>query len=424
MEEQKKKSVVAGYDLCNDRTQIYCCDESLEEPRLVGTSYQPDSEWIPTAVAIKPGGEWLFGQAALDYGRENEGHMLHHFLKDLSLKSLALPEGMEGVNDEEILTHFIRKTLSLIKMIYPNDRISAMVLTGDCLTPYLIELLYKVFERLGIYKDRIRIRDHQQCYLYYVLNQSKEIWNNETGLFDFSINGLNYYEFSLERHQFPMTAKVTRQDLSGRISYEMLMGKEPGLNYIFENISGSLLHKKVLSALYVTGVEFDDGWVVPVLEKIQSSKRMRIFIGANIYAKGALYGAYSTFPGGKYEDCIFFSETSVKYSLSIKGYKNAGRMEYFFCRSGMPWYDIKENIEVLLDGRKKLEFQVYDSNQKSLGCFGMKLSGLPKRNPRMTRLEIRLFFSGNDTLILQAKDKGFGSIYPSSNMIWEETVKI
>lgn len=422
--DAQKNTVLVGYDFCNDRTQIYCYNEYRGEPELVGTTYQPDREWIPTALALKAGGEWVFGDSALNYAKEDENAVLHHFLKDMSEERLKLPSKMEGVTYKELLSHYIRKTLSLIKMLYPNERIKAMVLTGDCLTPYMAELLYEVFEGLGIYKDRLRIRSHQQCYLYYVLNQPKEIWNNETGLFDFSIDGLKYYESSIERHQFPLTARVTSQDLSGRINYEMFMRKEPGVNYLFENMSGTILHKKILSALYVTGIEFEDGWIVPVLEKIQANRRLRIFLGPGIYARGACYGAYSTFPGGKYADSVFFSSDSVKYSLSMKGYKNAGKSEYFFCRSGMPWYDVKENIEILLDGKKKLEFNVYDSDSKNVGCFQLNLTGLPKRPPRMTRMEIRLFFEGESTLILQAKDKGFGSIYPSSNRIWEETVKI
>lgn len=420
----QKNSVLVGYDLCNDRTQIYCYNEYLGKPELVGTTYQPDREWIPTAIAKKQGGEWIFGESALEYEKENKNAVLHHFLKDLSEEKLELSSEMEDVSYKELLSHYIRKTLSLIKMLYPNERIKAMVLTGDCLTPYIVGLLYEVFEGLGIYKDRLRIRSHQQCYLYYVLNQPKEIWNNETGLFDFSIEGLKYHEFSIERHQFPLTARVNTQDLSGRINYEMFMNKEPGVNYLFENLSNTLLHKKILSALYVTGIEFDNDWIVPVLEKIQSNRRLRIFLGSGIYARGACYGAYSTFPGGKYEDCVFFSSDSVKYSLSLKGYKNAGRSEYFFCRCGTPWYDVKENIEILLDGKKKIEFNVYDSDSKNVGCFQMNLTGLQKRPARMTRLEIRLFFEGAGTLILQAKDKGFGSIYLSSNRIWEETVKI
>lgn len=422
--EVQSNTVLVGYDFCDDRTQIYCYNEDRGEPELVGTSYQPDMEWIPTALALKPGGEWIFGESALEYARENENAVLHHFLKSMSKERLELPPAFGEVTHRELLLHFLRKTLSLIKMLYPNDRIKAMVLTGDCLTPYMVGLLYDAFEELGIYKDRLRIRSHQQCYLYYVINQSKEIWNNETGLFDFSTDGLKYHEFSIERHQFPFTAKVTTQDLSGRISHEMFMEREPGVNYLFENISNTILHKKILSALFVTGVEFDDSWIVPVLERIQSNRRLRIFFGANIYARGACYGAYSTFPGGKYENCIFFSPDSVKYTLSMKGYKNAGRAEYFFCRSGMPWYDVKENIEVLLDGKKKIEFNVYDSDSKNVGSFQLNLTGLVKRPPRMTRMEVRLFFEEADTLILQARDKGFGSLYPSTNRIWEETVKI
>lgn len=424
MEAQMENSVLVGYDFCNDRTQIYCYNVRLDEPEPVGTSYNPGDEWIPTAIALKPNGDWVFGQDALDFGKENKDFLLHNFLKDLSEEKLVLPEGMSECGIKDILLQYFRKTLSLTKMLYPNNKIKSMILTSDCFTPYMVELLYEVLNNLGIHKDRLRIRSHEQCYLYYVMSQSKDIWNNETGLFDFSMKGLMYHEFSLERHKLPLMAKVTTQDLSAKISYEMLINNEPGTNYLFENVSGILLNKKILSAMYVTGVEFKDDWLVPVLERIHASRKMRIFVGPNIYARGACYGAFSTFPGGKFEDYIFSTADSVKYSISLKGYNNDCIKEYYFCRCGMPWYDIRESIEILLDGKRKLEFNVYDSDSKQVGCLQMRLPGLLKRPHRMTRLDVRMFFEESSTLIIQAKDMGFGGIYPSSYRIWEETVKI
>ena len=52
------------------------------------------------------------------------------------------------------------------------------------------------------------------------------------------------------------------------------------------------------------------------------------------------------------------------------------------------------------------------------------LENLPERPPRTTRLRITLSMSAADRMLLEAEDLGFGEIFPSSGMKWEQEIMI
>ena len=54
----------------------------------------------------------------------------------------------------------------------------------------------------------------------------------------------------------------------------------------------------------------------------------------------------------------------------------------------------------------------------------VKLENLPQRPRATTRLRIRLSMRSADIMKIEAEDLGFGEIFPSSGMRWEQEIDI
>ena len=56
--------------------------------------------------------------------------------------------------------------------------------------------------------------------------------------------------------------------------------------------------------------------------------------------------------------------------------------------------------------------------------IAVKLENMPVRPRATTRLRIRLSMSSADRMRLEAEDLGFGEIFPSTGMKWEQEIAI
>ena len=74
------------------------------------------------------------------------------------------------------------------------------------------------------------------------------------------------------------------------------------------------------------------------------------------------------------------------------------------------------------DSAKYLEETSVDRGDKKE--ITVKLENMPKRPRATTRLRIRLRMIAADRMLLEVQDMGFGEIFPSSGMKWEQEIDI
>lgn len=426
-QEKKKQGLYVGYDLCDDRTQIYYCREGQSEPKVIGddTKREKDheSEMIPTVLARKnKKDEWLFGHAAKAAEKDEETTIYRDFIWKLADSESEFNQNPEFA--VSLLVVFFRKTLRLLKIAVPNETITRMIVTTDHLTGTLVSSMYAALQELGINRDRVSIVSHERCYMYYVASFEGLEYNRVSVLFDYTKQGMFYHIMNTGKQNTSYRVQLESNDASGVIPFSMSETKDSSLASAFENMAGSLLYRRNVSSAYITGCGFEEGWLEPVLQRLCQNGRVRIYAGDNLYAMGACFGARDCGGNGSLSKNTFYSGESVKYSIYIDGYQNAMEKQEYLVEAGTAWYDVRTSRQLLLDGKRSIEMNVCDSTGKRMGSFQFPFTGINKRPSRMTRIELRTFFTDPDTLIVQGKDMGFGSVYPSSRRIWEETVKI
>lgn len=418
----EQRNLFIGYDLCEDYSAISCLNPKTFEPESICVGKDETKQLIPTILGIrKDTKEWYFGTEARQ--KELDGTCI--VIKDLLSKVIQKEEVTilgTSISPIALLERFLKKTLLVIKQYYPNNSIKMLVITIKEMNPVLVEGIYKALEGIGIERERAHITSHINSFEYYALSQGKELFMNDVGLFCYDISGLNFYQLSINRMTTPNIVGIKKIDFSHVLSWDMLSNETDldRLTMIFDNIARSVLHKQVISTIYITGRGFMGTWVDKVLVHLCVGRR--VFKGSNLFTRGATYFAKDLLEQIKCKEFLFLSDEMVKSDVSLTGYYNGRVSDIMIIKATQSWYEVNEKLDFILDDEDSITITRTDFMTKHKITEKFKLDGLPKRANKLIRIEIRLHFIKQDTLIVTAKEKGFGDFYPSSNRIWEKEI--
>ena len=323
---------------------------------------------------------------------------------------------------EVLLEKYFRKIFGILRQRYQNNSIRQLVITLRNCTLQTEERLYGVMLALGIDRDRVKIISHTTGFMYYIVSQPKDVWVNDVALFDYGVNGLRYCQLSFGRKGTPTAVVADCVDLSEDISFEMLsqMSAER-LAHAFESIANLTLHKKIITSLFVTGRGFEGDWATDVLRRLCMGRR--VFLGQNLYTKGACYAARALVQNRLQEYC-FLPEECIKASVSLRVYHDAQAYQLELASAGDNWKTAGTSCTLILDQCNELEFTVSDVVRKDKVLDIMTLDGPMRKERRATRLQLTFRFINRDTAVVKLKDIGFGEFYKTNYRVWEQILKI
>lgn len=424
---EEKRTLYVGLDLCDDITQLTCFSEVIFEPESIG-QYEDGSTDIITVLGIKEStGEWLIGEDAIQCYEEGEGILIEHIIEQIMEQTSFQLYDIE-FSCVQILEKYLRKILRLLKPSYPDNSICKLTVTIQDMDVYLIKTIYEALKNLGIEKDRVQVISHQQSYLYYALSQKKELWMNDIAMFELNERGLWYHQISINRRNMPMLVGVHSQDYSDTLSYSIVLEQPDTVGYIFENIAKGILHKEIITTVYLTGKGFDGKWVNHVLKELCVGRRL--FIGQNLYCRGACYASKEQAAKEnpdlkeKLSQFLFLSDEMINCNISTRVYYNAKMTEILLAKAGMSWYDVDCQMDLIPDEEEELEIVVKDVIKRTATPYILNLEKISGRMNRGTRLGFWLRLIDQNTCVITVKDKGFGDVYPTTNRIWEKTISL
>lgn len=396
-----ERTLLLGYDLCDTRTQLAVYNRERMEPELIGqTDENPDAIY-DTAISLE--------------GKEP----IRDFLGKIRRGEDIVVEGKVS-NPVNVLAYYFRKTLSATRRQFPSETIKQLVVTVPDQSAEYVKLIYDALEKLNIGRDRAAVISHKQSFLYYTLYQKKELWVNDVGLFDYEGKKLRYYQMKLDRRKNPVLAGAVERDLSDAISVAEESGQRKDM--VFENIVQGVIHKQILSTLYMTGNGFDGDWSDGVLKRLCVGRRL--FRGGNLYVSGACYAARELGESAKLENYMLLDEDMIHCHIILPVYKDAKEQEYPLARAGTPWYQVDKTVDVIPDNENEISFQIKNIFTNEEKSFMIDLNPVAGKTDRRCRLSVRIRFADVKTCVLTIKDRGFGEIFPTSNRIWEKTLTI
>ena len=184
-----------------------------------------------------------------------------------------------------------------------------------------------------------------------------------------------------------------------------------------------LMQEKEYSAAYLTGESLRGGWMKESLNLICRGRRA--FQGDTLYSKGAADSTMAACGLSSKADKFFYlSRDALRCNIGMECLKKGRPVYQALLDAGAEWYDAAAQIDILLEDGDEivlLETSVDRGNEREIA---VKLENMPKRPRATTRLRIRLSMKAADRMKLEAEDLGFGEIFPSTGMKWEQEIVI
>ncbi|MEG1742411.1 MAG: DUF5716 family protein, partial [Acetivibrio sp.] len=412
-----------GFDLGNQYSQISCFHPVTGVIETIGGTTGENYHFIPTTLGVtETKREWLFGEDACMMAEHEDGILIDNILEQIKRKeSFVIYDSV--FDGSVILEKYFRKTLLLLQKYYGDNRIHKIVVTLEEMNLFLVEMIYKALEHMGIEKNRAFVQEHSQSYLYYALNQKRELWSQDVALFDYSKKGMMYYQIHINRKVRPMLIGLEKREGTKEITYEMLEHREyETLTEHFLGFAGKILNKQSISTLYFVGEGFLSNWSDRVLQELCRGKRG--FRGPNIYTHGACYSARYMNTEEFKEKFTLLGEGILEKSISLCLYRDGKVQKTEVISTGTYWKEAESKICLIFDEEDELQLNIFDPMKKVETVRVITLEDMPKRGKRMERFEVSFHFEDIRTCIVTIKDKGFGDYAPSTNRIWEKRLEI
>lgn len=404
--------LVIGIDLCNEYTQVSCAKE--------------DKAWtIPTVICrSKNADEWYIGEEAYAHNLTGDGIIVDQLVK------LVLKDGTATLREVkyeglDLMKLFVKKVLEFPEQEYGVMNVRQLVFTIRKLEPKLLAAIYACAEDLQIPKERVHVISHTESFVYYILSQKKEIWNNLVGMFDLSEDRLRYYEMKVQRGLKKTIVIAEYEDLEEGFNLDILntpSGARLG-DKILCSCAERLMQKKLYSSMFLAGKGFlKRDWAEDFM-KMLCLKR-RVYMEPVVFAKGAAYKAADHLNETTSYPFTCVCEGRLNTTVSLNARHKGQDTSVVIASAGDNWYEMSAELDVITEDQDFVELTLTPLDARKKKVVNIPLEGFPKRPERTTRVKIRVTFLDEKTMAVTLKDQGFGELYPASGIQIRQEVMI
>ncbi len=406
-----------GMDLCSDFTQLSYYNDIKREPESVSQLNNKETYLMPNILFYSTDTEhWYVGGEASEARFSENGTVVDGIFENLSSDEVLTIAGKE-YNYKELFKMMVKLHIDSFLYRYEAAEVKKLVISVDDYNPLIFQLLEGLHEELGIDKESVEITSHLDSGLYYIFNQPSELWNNSVALYDYSADGLNYYRIDISKNKDPKTINVIHEDYTSQMSLSKFGNDTYQMDLDFSKIAEYEGKKTYISAVFLTGVGFSNKWMKKSTNVLCQGRR--VFVGQNIYTKGACYRAV----GGEYKAFYddFFVETKENV-LSDIGITLDDEADTFvpIITGGKQWYNTHGKLNVILDDTDSITIIYHDHKTGEEKRETVRIHGLPKRPNKTTKVSLEVEFDSPHEGAVIVRDLGFGKLYPTTNKIYRK----
>lgn len=412
------KEIYMGLDLCKKNIQMSYYQEDKQEPESIYQLNNSETYQLPNVMFFSEEEQkWYVGNNVSAVRFQSEGVMIEDVLGHID-SDVSMVVDANIYSYEELLLMLLKIHIEEFMARSEEYELCGLTVTLEQYNPKVYRVLEKLREKLHLAKEQFYIMSHENAFFQYVMNQDEKLRNNSVAMFEFGNDGMEYYRIDKKHQGSTRIYYLSRLDMKQELAYSMLFGDIQELDQKFADIATAKMRETYISTVYLTGPGFNDDW-------IEQSKRVlcegrRVFMGQNIYTKGACYHAKY----GAYEvehDCILATEGSIPFDIGINIGDLEGRNHFhMIALGGREWYNMNGKVTVFLDDTNRIEMVYRDKITKEIQKEIIEIHGLPKRPPKTTKLlvEVELFDESTGAIVI--RDVGFGKIYPTTNKIYRK----
>ena len=410
-----------GMDLCSDFTQLSYYNDIKREPESVSQLNNKETYLMPNILFYSTDTEhWYVGGEASEARFNENGTVVDGIFENIGSDEKIVIEEREYTY-QELFMMMVKLHIDSFLYRYEAAEIKKLVISVDDFNLQIFQLLSRLYKDMGIPKDAIEITSHLDSGLFYIFNQPTELWNNSVALYDYSADGLNYYRIDIQKNKDPKTITVVHEDYTEQMSLSKYGNDTYQMDIDFARIGEYESKKAYISAVFLTGLGFSNKWMKKSTNVLCQGRR--VFVGQNIYTKGACYravgGEYMSF----YED--YFVETKENV-LSDIGIALGDEKDTFvpIVTGGKQWYNTHGEISVILDDTDVITIVYKNHKTGEEKRETVRIHGLPKRPNKTTKLSVEVEFDSPHEGAVIIRDLGFGKLFPTTNKIYRKEFDI
>lgn len=324
-----------------------------------------------------------------------------------------------GEENLQVLIEYLQYCFSLLSAEVTAEEIEALTFTVDVCDQKSVEILRAAADRLFPGLEKVAFEEHLKSFYHYVLMQDEEQRRQSVLLLDgWSEEELVLYSLTYNKKTRPIVCFP--EELRLKIPAEADAAQK---DQILCSAVRGLMQEKEYSAAYLTGEALGGGWMKESLNLICRGRRA--FQGDTLYSKGA---ADSTMAAcglsSKADKYFYLSKDALRCNIGMDCLKKGRKVYQPLLDAGAEWYDAAAQIDILLEDGDEIVLRETSVDRGNEREIAVKLENMPKRPRATTRLRIRLHMTSADRMQLTAEDLGFGEIFPSTGMKWEQEIVI
>ena len=408
---------VIGFDLNDQYCQISYCHEGMEEP--VTREVLADNYKIPLAIGTYRS-RWTYGQEAIRYGLGENGHYCDQLLSR-ALAGDTVILGKKEFRAVALLEKFIQLALS------SYNQITHIVFSVPEVSEDIVRLLKTIAERLGFDSSHAIVQDYKESFCHFMFDQPKELWQYEAALFYCDKEQVSAYmmkriDTGLSRYAgtFVMVEEVSHALMTELHVTFPVMNVDAAMeaDVRFMHWVNGVFDRRRVSSVFLTGEGFETNWYPETLKLMCNGRR--VFIGNNLYSKGACYDAFRR-QLGRGAGPIYLDQSKMTDRICMK-IRRGDKEEMFPIVSwGEHWYESDHKYEILLENNDPIELYQNSLATGEEKTITVSLDGLPDRKNYTLRLIVQAVFTDENRCRITFKDAGFGEIFPETDFFTEVT---
>lgn len=415
MSEDKK--VIVGIDLNNDFIQASYLLEGMEEPESVILGFASQTYHIPAdGYKKKDENKWAFGDSGKKFYDEG-GYVKVENIIDKVIDGNPVQIEEEQYMPMDILECMFRFVVRECQRVADTEHISKISVCVGQFSKKLLDSIKAVLERMSFSDEDILLLNKTECFIYYSLNAKEELYQRGVALFDFSGKRLTYSYMNYANLEGKTIVMVdTRKE-------KIISDHAEEVDRELSTLATKVMGNSSMSSVYLTGYGFEK--YDSLSQFIQSAcNRKRAFIGQNLYAKGAVQGAYEYFYGGNYNNRILACEDRILADFDIDIVERDKEKVYRAIKVGTNWYMAGKQLRFIVNDTNELKIHIKPIEKKPDQEIVISLEDFPKRPDKMTKLMLEIDFSSASVCRLALKDMGFGDYYKTTGKAIFRDIKL
>lgn len=421
--------LAVGYDLGDYVSQISYSFLEEAEPETVSTVAGGENYNIPTVLAKRLNvNQWFYGKDAKKAAQDGEGVLVD---KLLSLAKAGEPVTIEGNTFEPaaMLALFMKRTMSLLSMVAPIEKIDVFVVTVEELDRNMIEILNRAVAGIGLKTDKIYFQSHMESFYYYTIFQPRELWTYQVLLYDFSGSFMKCYRMECNKRTTPIVAFIEEQVFDEVAREELPEGEEERrlaaerLDRLFLQIVEETEKERIVSSAYLIGEGFFGDWAKQSLKQLCRNKR--VFQGNNLYSKGAVFsGLEKVNPSENGKNYVFLGNEKLKSNIGMRVLRQGEESYLALLDAGVNWFEAVKECEFILESGNTVSLLITPLNGRGIKEVVLHMDGLLERPEKTTRIHMKIYMDAEHEAAVELTDYGFGDLFPGTGQVWKEIFEV